>query len=326
MSDAPDSVRHWKDWPGLLKWSLQYQDGTQPSQFQEMDEERKRWLAEALKAMAQSEVDVMVAKLKVIVDKADGYFEGTFTAEEVVEREAALLDIRDLVDNMDNARDLIPLGGFEPILGLLRCKYASIRKAAADVIAVAVQNHPETQRFVLSKGSLPSLLLSLRDSEEAEESVSLLNTLSSLIRGDSPAFPVFMQLNGLADLLSTLSTQKENLRYLSKFFFLLCSLTRDHAEIIPAVANESLLRLLHENIESEKREWIFRELCLELLASLSSHPSPSHGDLYRPFMPTLMNVRKQFSSSPPETQDSFREVLEYLNQITRNILSPPSSS
>jgi hypothetical protein len=37
------------DWNGLFKWSMEFQDGTRPSEFKEMSKEDKIWLQEALK-------------------------------------------------------------------------------------------------------------------------------------------------------------------------------------------------------------------------------------------------------------------------------------
>jgi hypothetical protein len=42
------------DWPGLLKFSLTHTDGTKKSQFEEMTEETKKWLEEALEHYSQS--------------------------------------------------------------------------------------------------------------------------------------------------------------------------------------------------------------------------------------------------------------------------------
>ena len=36
------------DWKGLFEWSMQYQDGTKPSEFKQMSEEDRKWLTEAL--------------------------------------------------------------------------------------------------------------------------------------------------------------------------------------------------------------------------------------------------------------------------------------
>ena len=45
------------DWNGLYKWSMQYQDGTKPSEFKAMSKEDREWLEEAMKAHTFNDTD-----------------------------------------------------------------------------------------------------------------------------------------------------------------------------------------------------------------------------------------------------------------------------
>ena len=47
------------DWQGLFNWSVQYHDGTAPSNFSPMADEDKKWLEEAMKTHTFSDVDRM---------------------------------------------------------------------------------------------------------------------------------------------------------------------------------------------------------------------------------------------------------------------------
>jgi len=47
------------DWQGLLKWSLNYHDGTAPSNFKPMTKEDQEWLEAAMKEYCVNEVDRM---------------------------------------------------------------------------------------------------------------------------------------------------------------------------------------------------------------------------------------------------------------------------
>lgn len=44
------------DWEGLLKFTLQYTDGTSESNFKEMSAEDKKWLEEAMQQYCNSEL------------------------------------------------------------------------------------------------------------------------------------------------------------------------------------------------------------------------------------------------------------------------------
>lgn len=45
------------DWNGLFKWSMEYHDGTKPSEFKQMSKEDQIWLTEALKAYSFNDTD-----------------------------------------------------------------------------------------------------------------------------------------------------------------------------------------------------------------------------------------------------------------------------
>lgn len=45
------------DWNGLFKWSMNYQDGTKPSQFKPMSKEDRDWLEAAMKAYSFNDTD-----------------------------------------------------------------------------------------------------------------------------------------------------------------------------------------------------------------------------------------------------------------------------
>ena len=52
------------DWAGLFKFSMQYQDGTKPSKFQEMSAEDRKWLEEAMKQYTFNDAD----RLKQVIE------------------------------------------------------------------------------------------------------------------------------------------------------------------------------------------------------------------------------------------------------------------
>ena len=52
------------DWSGLFKFSMQYHDGTTPSEFKEMSEEDRKWLEEAMKQYTFNDTD----RLKEVIE------------------------------------------------------------------------------------------------------------------------------------------------------------------------------------------------------------------------------------------------------------------
>ena len=59
------------EWKGLLNWSMQYTDGTRPSEFKQMDEETKNWLKEALDSMVVDQTKVMINGCKILKEIED---------------------------------------------------------------------------------------------------------------------------------------------------------------------------------------------------------------------------------------------------------------
>jgi len=307
--------RHWKDWPGLLKWSLQYQDGLHESEFKEMDPERRKWLQESLQSISTSEVDVIIEKLKIIVTDAQLYFEDGMSEDEQKKREDALQAICDVVDNLDNAKDLIPLGGFEPILGLLNCNYHNFRKVAADVIAVSLQNHPDCQSYALKNGAVSALLLSFSTSSSSPQTLySLFSAISSLVRGSSPAYPQFIEKGGIKFIISVLHDFQQDGKLVTKSIFLLSSLLRDHGELLGEVIESKTIETLIQIIQIQT-DWVSREPCLCLLSELSSERAVVERYKAAGLLPILLAMRKEISQSGQE--EKHLEVVDYLNHITR---------
>jgi len=52
------------DWAGLFKYTMQFHDGTAPSQFTAMSAEDRKWLEEAMKQYTFNDTD----RLKQVID------------------------------------------------------------------------------------------------------------------------------------------------------------------------------------------------------------------------------------------------------------------
>jgi len=52
------------DWSGLFKWSMDFQDGTRPSEFKVMSKEDRTWLEEAMKAHTFNDTDRLTELIK----------------------------------------------------------------------------------------------------------------------------------------------------------------------------------------------------------------------------------------------------------------------
>ena len=115
---------------------------------QAMTAERKAELNELASSMFPDMVQTM----------RDALRNGTDASLDVAEREAALLDLADLVEDIDHARDLKSIGGFPEVIALLASETPPLQAAAAWIIGSSVKNHRELQLHLLEERALPSLL------------------------------------------------------------------------------------------------------------------------------------------------------------------------
>ncbi len=176
-------------WLGLLKWSLNYVDGTVPSTesqgFREMSKEDRAFLEEVMKNGIIDEGERMktilsslVAYLDVILDldvhdekdekdeKDDDDDEkknkdDTTTVVSDDEALALLEELQFIVEQIDYAKSFAAMGGIEFLIGFSAQKTEvskSIRSACLTALSTLCQNNPPVQYMMLEHGAILKLL------------------------------------------------------------------------------------------------------------------------------------------------------------------------
>lgn len=96
-------------------------------------------------------------------------------------------NLEQLIENLDNANNLTPLGLWPPLLSQLNHENAEMRKMAAWCVGTAVQNNPKSQQCLLEAGGVKSVAsMSLNDPDPAARRKAVY-ALSSSIRNFQPA-------------------------------------------------------------------------------------------------------------------------------------------
>lgn len=122
-------------WLGLLRWSLNHQDGTKPSEYSQMSEENRKWLEQALKEGVRDDVQRMGEIMQDIKD-----------AKKDIEHTETLIDeLRDITEQIDMAGVFIKLGGLQFLIALLKTAELSLRPLIASALATLAQNNPAVQ-------------------------------------------------------------------------------------------------------------------------------------------------------------------------------------
>jgi len=273
---------------GILKWSMEYVDGTQESPTREMSAEDRAFLSEALENMVVDEISELKKVVAVLKTPEP-------TNEEELQQKLQMLDmLLDYVDQIDAAVNFHLLGGFVPLIGTLNSRYPALQSAAAEAFAYIVQNNPKCQDWALENGALRHLLQNFDIAElqggdeqkqpevapaavEPEDPAktkvlekSFLG-ISALVRSHEMARNVFMGVGGILVLKHCL--QHSSARLQRKSIFLLRSLMTSDSRIKGTAAEVGILPLLAASYASGQEDVDIREFALgAMLEACSDFP------------------------------------------------------
>lgn len=185
-------------WLGLLKWSLQYQDGTVQTEHQPLSDEKKQFLLGAMESLLVDDVKRMSELVTALQEAHDAGTENVSDEE----LETKFEELVDICSQIDRALDLHKIGKFATIVGFLRSPDARFRSWAAELIGVCVQNNPPVQAVALQTSVLAFLShLVVFDPSPAVQVKALLG-LSCLIRECQAAeYQFVLEGHGLQILL-----------------------------------------------------------------------------------------------------------------------------
>lgn len=168
----------------LLQWSIENSDagrtstGGDPSQ---PTREPKGLSAEALRALmgGPSDADLMREAMTIIASTdPEVSHESKMTAFDNFEQ---------LIENLDNANNMEPLGLWSPMIAQLESQVADYRRMAAWCLGTAVQNNEKAQERLLAvNGVVKIAKLAVDDSDSAVRRKAVY-ALSSSVRNYQPA-------------------------------------------------------------------------------------------------------------------------------------------
>lgn len=181
------------------------EDTTKPSNFQQMDPERREFLEKVMKSMT--------------IDIVEELEKAAATLENINSKEPQLLKalevILNYVDNIDSANDFCKVGGLNVLLPHLESKHEKVRSYAALVVAELSQNNSFCQIRLANKVIIQQLCNLIINNET---SINGIYAISCIIRGCEEALNIFIQLNGLQMIIDSIQTDKpENLIIKSLF-------------------------------------------------------------------------------------------------------------
>lgn len=174
----------------LLQWSIENSANGQPADNSTQPIHEPRGLTQdALRSLmgGPSDADLMKQAMTVIVHP-----------EAALEDKLIAFDnFEQLIENLDNATNMEPLGLWSPLMNQLDSSEGEIRKMAAWCVGTAVQNNEKCQQQLLSNGGITKISeMAINDQDTAARRKAVY-ALSSSIRNFQP---------GMNEALRTLPT------------------------------------------------------------------------------------------------------------------------
>ncbi|XP_036408851.1 hsp70-binding protein 1 [Megalops cyprinoides] len=249
MAEGGGDRQHPRNLQGILRMAVEAGSASdEPAPSEPMSEERKAWLREALADVCKGqmdEVEQMKECLEILRREGSKVREGEEEEEEEgqEETEGALELLSELCENLDNARDLMVLGGLDLCLSqCLSHPQSGVRWRAAQLIASCAQNMPEVQCYLLGQGALLRLLQLTDTDPHPTVRVKALYAVSCLVREQEAGLQAFLSHDGFSVLMRGMQSNNEKLR--TKSAFLLLNLLTAHPEHRDTVLSMGMVQQL----------------------------------------------------------------------------------
>ncbi|XP_011301875.1 hsp70-binding protein 1 [Fopius arisanus] len=229
MHPVENQPRQPENLQGLLRFAMEAtkaEDAPHSTHFTPMDEERKKFLNEAINSLTVNVIEELQKSIKLLRDVMELRPE-----DDPADYENALEVIAEYIDSTDIANDFYKIGGFSIFGHCLNSPHASIRWKAADIIAELTQNNPFCQDKVLEMGLMP-ILLGMVDSDPSDQArIKSLYAVSCIVRGNALALKYMDVNDGYAVLMRALQSPIEKLQIKSAFLLsALCN--KENAHVI----------------------------------------------------------------------------------------------
>ncbi|XP_043113820.1 nucleotide exchange factor SIL1 [Puntigrus tetrazona] len=248
------------------------------AQFRPIEELKKDM--EALDMLVETDVQVMRRLLN--------QFNNTNSTNE--EKITALLDLEYLVHQVDNARNLVSMGGMQLVINVLNSTDIRLQESAAFVLGSAVSSNPSVQVEAIEGGALQKLLTLLATQRPITVKKKVLFAVASLLRHFPFAQSHFLKLGGvqvLSELFQTPGTEPLRVRIITVLYDMIIEKElisqvgmdiipdsshqerlRQYAEVslLPMLVEQGWCRLVPELLESPEHD--YREKALRTLLAM----------------------------------------------------------
>mmetsp|Transcript_475 Transcript_475/g.553 ORF Transcript_475/g.553 Transcript_475/m.553 type:complete len:289 (+) Transcript_475:26-892(+) len=281
----------------LLNWAIQ--NGANPQAANNVDvtdESKIAAFEELYKKVCVSDVDRMREILKA--------YPKTTTKDSKI---SCLEALQYFVEDIDNAKSFVKIGGFPAILEALKSPDNDFVYWAAWIIASASQNNPEVQKSMFESNALDSLVKMLDEGTSSKVRAKIIYAISGIIKNYPEALSAFEALNGVSSLTGLL--QIASTTELRKILHLLNRLCIQSDSIKNAMLKSNFF-MTFDGIIQKEDDLDVQEKVADLLKTLVFYPASAD-------VVTQSGVKSRVDAcvdTIPKTEDN-EQLIDILKQV-----------
>ncbi|KAI1884996.1 hypothetical protein AGOR_G00215640 [Albula goreensis] len=319
------------------------EEGVEPTSKDKEKEEAElraqyRPIEELKRDMAQLEM-LVETDFQIISRLIAKFNHSSSTADEKV---AALLDLEYLVHQVDNAQDLVSMGGLKLVINALNSTDLRLQESAAFVLGSAVSSNPRVQVEAVEGGALQKLLTLLATERPMGVKKKLLFAVGSLLRHFPYAQSHFLRMGGvqvLGELFRASGGGALRVRVVTLIYDMIIEKElisqsgldpipdsshqerlRQYAQIslLPLLAEQGWCNLVPELLTSPDHDW--REKALRTLLAMMPNCQPQYRQ-NQVLTHSLSTLQEQYEELALSEQDLgeedgyFGEILGLLKSV-----------
>ncbi|XP_026487145.1 hsp70-binding protein 1 [Vanessa tameamea] len=292
-------------------------DGPTSSAVSALDEERRRFLEEALKSLTVDVPKVLQRGIKILTNVE--FIKSVQLGQPVPDDiRAAFNNMMEFVDDIDVAMDFQKLGGFAVFPICYGSENEDIRIRTSQLLAEICQNNPHCQERVLEYGLL-NVLLHLANSEKGYALAKCISAISCTVREYDPGCRELIAQGGCDTLTNALEQPHVSAR--TKAAFLIRYLCQNYPDAKEKFIQNNIVKIIAEKLKSGRDA--SSEQILSVLQTLLEGQDPTVLQQFREPTLNLKQIIIDHLDVPEFVGDGFIEEKEYCYAVLRVFDSCP---
>ena len=236
------------------------------------------------------------------------------------DRLRAMENLEYLVENLDNANDLVKLNGIALVQRYLVHSNPKLRAMAAKIFSTCASNNEKFVKQALEFGVPSSICQQLRTENDLDVLANLVGCLTSLCT-DQSIRPIIVE--ALGDFVPILLSHSDSTRVITRTLYFLNSLVMgDPSEVPPLLLEGDLLSCVKPYLSTET-EFVVLERALNLCESIVRRGGAKAVDSLQKHIAEEIHAVELPAPKVPGEEDEFSDARQYLS-VLRMFLSPPS--